>query len=110
MTPDLPTVTFLWWLTLGLGLVVALVVAALLAWIHREAGVILGGVSEIWNVGQRAANNTVHIPALYTTNALGARILTAAGRILAATAAIEAHARECPGCPQCLSGTGRKQS
>jgi flagellar biosynthesis component FlhA len=101
-SPD-AAIGFFWWLTLGLGLVVALVVAALLAWIHREAGVILGRVSAIWNVGQRVANNTVHIPALYTTNALAARILAAAARTREAVTGIEAHARECSGCPQCLA-------
>jgi len=96
-------VTVLWWLTLGLGLVVALVVTALLAWIHHEARVIHDGVSEIWNVGQRVANNTVHIPVLGSTNALAARILAAVERTGDAAAAIERHARACPGCPQCLS-------
>lgn len=110
MSAEPSTVVFLWWLTLGLGLVVALVVAALLYWIQREAGVIQSRVSEIWNVGQRAANNTAHIPDLYITNALAARILAAAGRTVSATEAIEEHARGCPGCPQCLAGMARKES
>jgi len=93
---------FVWWVSLALGLVVALVVTLLLWLIHREAREIHAGVSEIWNVGQRIANNTVHIPALYETNAVAGRILAGAVRIKAAAAAIEQHARACPGCPRCL--------
>lgn len=96
-------VTLLWWVTLALGLVVALVVTGLLAWIHHEARVIHDRVSGIWNVGQRVANNTIHIPTLYGTNALAARILTAVERTGDAAGAIERHARGCPGCPQCLT-------
>jgi len=96
----------LWWLTLAIGLVVALVVTGLLAWIHHEARVIRDGVSEIWNVGQRVANNTVHIPSLYRTNALAARILGAAGKIHDSATAIARHADSCPGCPQCLARRG----
>ncbi len=93
----------MWMITLGLGLVVALVVVGLLIWIHYEAGVIRGRVSEIWNVGQRVANNTVHIPLLFTTNAVAGRILGHAVRVLNAATAIEKHAQNCPGCVQCLS-------
>jgi len=96
-------VSFLWWWTLGVGLIVALVVAGLLYWIHHEASSILGHVSRIWNVGQMTANNTVHIPALYATNALAVRILSAVGRIRNATASIERHAGSCHSCPQCLA-------
>lgn len=97
------TIHTLWWTTLAVGLVVALVVAGLLAWIVREASVILARVSEIWNLGQRVANNTAHIPSLYATNALAVRILDAAQRIGAGAGQIEAHARSCSGCPQCLA-------
>lgn len=97
------TIHTLWWTTLAVGLVVALVVAGLLAWIVRKASVILERVSEIWNLGQRVANNTAHIPSLYATNALAVRILNAAKRIGASAGQIEAHARSCSGCPQCLA-------
>lgn len=90
----LETVLLMWWLALGLGVIVALVVAGLLAWIHREAGVILGGVSEIWNIGQRVANNTVHVPLLFATNALAGRILGATQRICRATATLEKNTRQ----------------
>lgn len=92
-----------WWTSLALGLVVALVVTLLLWLIYRNARAINGGVSAIWNVGQRIANNTIHIPALYRTNEAVDAILTGAGKIDAAAASIELHAQGCPGCPQCLA-------
>ena len=70
--------------------------------IHRTAIAINGRVGRIWEVGQRVANNTVHIPALYKTNAIAGEILATALNINAGAAAIEAHAKGCPGCPQCM--------
>ena len=93
---------FVWWTSLALGLVVSLVVALLLWLIHRTAIAINGRVSCIWEVGQRVANNTVHIPALYKTNAIAGEILASALNINAGAAAIEAHANGCAGCPQCM--------
>ena len=83
-------------------LVVSGVVALLLWLIHRGAATIDGRVSRIWEVGQRVANNTVHIAALYRTNEVAAQILATAVRIDAGAAAIESHAAGCPGCPQCM--------
>ena len=93
---------FVWWTSLALGLVVSLVVTLLLWLIHRAASVINGRVALIWEVGQRVANNTVHIPALYRTNAVAGEILATALKINAGAAAIESHANGCPGCPQCM--------
>ena len=93
---------FVWWVSLALGLVVSAVVALLLWLIQRSAATIDGRVSRIWDVGQRVANNTVHIPALYKTNEVAGQILATAVRIDAGAAAIESHARGCPGCPQCM--------
>lgn len=93
---------FVWWASLALGLVVSAVVALLLWLIHRGAMTIDGCVARIWDVGQRVANNTVHIPALYRTNEVAGQILAAALRIDGGTAAIESHAKGCPGCPQCM--------
>ena len=95
-------VQIVWWTSLALGLVVSGVVALLLWLIYSTAGRIDETVSRIWDVGQRVANNTAQIPALYKTNAVAGEILAAAGNIAAATAAIEAHASGCPGCPQCM--------
>lgn len=95
-------VRFVWWTSLALGLVVSLVVAVLLWLIRGTAIRIESLVSRIWEVGQRVANNTVQIPVLYKTSAVTAEILAMALRIDAAAAAIEAHARACPGCPKCM--------
>ena len=93
---------FVWIVSLVLGLVVSVVVTFLLWLIHREATTINACVSRIWEVGQRVANNTVHIPALYKTNEVTSRILTTALEINEGAAAIEAHAASCRGCPRCL--------
>src|SRR5262245_586799 len=95
-------VQVVWWSSLALGVVVAGVVALLLWLIHRSARVIDVHVARIWDVGQRVANNTVHIPVLYKTNEVAGQILATAVRIDAGAAAIETHARGCPGCPQCM--------
>jgi hypothetical protein len=93
---------FVWGVSLVLGLVVSGVVSLLLWLIHRSAAIIDSRVSTIWDVGQRVANNTVHIPALYKTNDVAAQILATALRIDAGAAAIESHAQGCPGCPACM--------
>lgn len=93
---------WVWWASLALGLVVSGVVALLLWLIYSAAGRIDKTVARIWEVGQRVANNTVHIPALYKTNAVAGEILATAGSIAKASAAIETHANGCPGCPQCM--------
>lgn len=95
-------VQFVWWASLGLGLVVSLVVTVLLWLIHRAAATIDTRVSSIWDVGQRVANNTVHIPLLLRTNEVAALILATAVRIDTGAAALERHAEGCPGCPQCM--------
>ncbi len=104
---DLPTspeqaVQFVWWVSLALGVVVSGVVALLLYLIQRNARIIDQRVSRVWDAGQRVANNTVHIPALYRTNEVAGQILATAVRIDAGAAAIETHANGCPGCPQCM--------
>ena len=93
---------FVWWVSLALGLVVSAVVTLLLWLIQRGAATIDGRVARIWDVGQRVANNTVHIPALYKTNEVAGQILATALRIDAGAAAIESHANGCPGCPHCM--------
>ena len=102
MTTPEDAIQFVWWTSLALGLTVSLVVALLLWLIHDTACTINGVVSRIWDVGQRVATNTVHIPALYKTNAVAGEILATALNINAGVTAIEAHANGCPGCPQCM--------
>ncbi len=97
-----------WSISLVLGLVVIVVVAFLLTLIVRTATQINDAVSEIWTVGQRVASNTVHIPMLRQTNQAVDQILTQALAIDGATAMLETHASNCPGCPRCALGSGQK--
>ena len=93
---------FIWIASLVVGLIVSLVVALLLWLIHREAGVINQRVAKIWEVGQRIACNTIQIPILYRINETAGQILARALGINGGAAAIEAHAKGCPGCPHCM--------
>lgn len=102
VTPE--TIQKMWIITLVVFAVVLVVVAILLTLILRAARNIRGGLSAIWNTGQRIANNTIHIALLQKTNVVAGRILASAVGIVGATAGIAAHARECPGCPTCVIG------
>src|SRR5262245_6561284 len=102
MTPG--TIQQMWLLSLAIFVVVLAVVAALLTLILSTAKQIHGGVSAIWNVGQRIANNTVHLALLDRTNCLVKAMLPAAARIAASTDSIATHANGCPGCPTCVIG------
>lgn len=57
-----------WWITLGVGLVVALVVAVLLEILRRTVDQIRRGVDDVLLVGGRLAQNTWTIQLLRTTN------------------------------------------
>lgn len=100
--PSAEAVAQVWTASLVIYLVVVIVVALLLVLILNTARAIRGGVSDIWTVGQKVANNTIHIALLNKTNAVAGRILASAVGVVHATAAIEAHARTCSGCPQCV--------
>src|SRR5262245_51591314 len=94
--------TLSWWIAIAVLLVVTGIVYVLLRQIIAAAGAIERTVSEIWTKGQRVANNTIHIVALYRTDELVQGILGRAARIAASAAAIEQHAKTCPGCPACI--------
>ena len=94
----------IWILSLGIFAVVLVVVAALLTLILVTAKQIHAGVSAIWTVGQKIANNTIHLALLDRTNHLAAGILRSAVGVAAATGAIASHASDCPGCPSCVLG------
>ena len=102
--PNPETIQRIWTLTLGVYAVVLVVVLVMLILILHAARQIRTGVGQIWVVGQKIANNTIHIPLLVKTNEVAGRILASAGGIAAATAAIKTHAETCPGCPACLLG------
>lgn len=58
-----------WWVTLGVGLVVALVVWALLEVLRRSVEQVDERVAELWEMGQRVAQNT------QTTHMLGTTVV-----------------------------------
>ncbi|MBA2626581.1 MAG: hypothetical protein H0U85_01060 [Gemmatimonadales bacterium] len=102
--PSAAAVERVWITTLVVYAVVLVVVAILLTLIVRAARQIRAGVSAIWTVGQKIANNTIHIALLDTTNHVAGDILASAVGVGGATAAIKAHAESCPGCPACVIG------
>lgn len=98
------TIVRMWTVSLIIFAVVLVVVATLLTLILYEAKRVLGGVTAIWVTGQKIANNTIHIPLLVMTNDVAGKILASAVGVVGATAAVKAHAEECPGCPKCVIG------
>ena len=103
-TPSAETIRNVWTLSIVVFVVVLVVVAVLLTLILRAAHDIKGGVGIIWNVGQRIANNTIQLSQLLRTNDAAKLILTSAVGVIGATAAIQAHAADCAGCPACVLG------
>ena len=91
-----------WWLAIVLVVVVTVVVAILLSMVIRTAAAIDDEVATVWANGQRVANNTIHIAALYKTHEYVQGILGRAGRILGSAQAIRDHAQDCPSCPKCI--------
>lgn len=106
-TPSAATITQVWIASLVVYAVVVGVVAFLLLQILRGAQAVRAGVSDIWTVGQKVANNTIHIALLHRTNDVAGKILQSAVGVVAATAAIKTHAEGCPGCPACVVGPER---
>ena len=97
------TVTTVWVISLVLGLVVTIVVAILLLLIRNTAKKINAGVAQIWTEGKLVANNTIQIPIFLTiTNQVVSKIYNTAVKIIGKSAAIEQHAKVCPGCPACV--------
>lgn len=106
--PTEDAVQLMWTWSLAIYFVVVVVVAVLLTLILQTTVRIHAGVSAIWTVGQKVANNTIHIPLLVKTNHLVDRILTAAVGTAGAVGAIEQHAAACPHCPTCVTGASSK--
>ena len=61
-------VTIAWWVTLGVGLIVALIVTALLEALRRGVHEIRRGADDVLSVGGRLAQNTWTIQLLNVTN------------------------------------------
>jgi hypothetical protein len=86
----MPTdVVGLWWLTLGLAVVVILVVAVLLVAIVAAANRVDRHAAAIWGAGKDIATNTVQIWQLQKTNAVASQILTTAHGMAAGAESID---------------------
>lgn len=94
----------MWWLTLGVGLVVAVVVAVLLRLVLSTARRIRAALEEIWVVGPAIASHTAHVDLLRRINLTAGEILEAAGQIDGSVARVQEHADGCAGCPRCVTG------
>jgi hypothetical protein len=64
-----------WWVSLGVGLVVALVVWGLLEILRRTVNQVEEGVNEVWTMGKRVAGNTQTTHMLGSTKELGVELL-----------------------------------
>ena len=64
----------LWWITLAVGLVVALVVWFLLERLRRAVVEVDRDVSDVWTMGKRVAQNTSTTYLLGTTKARGVEL------------------------------------
>ena len=65
----------LWWITLGVALIVALVVWALLELLRRTVSEVDRAVGDVWTMGKRVAQNTQTSYLLGTTKARGVELL-----------------------------------
>jgi hypothetical protein len=68
-----------WLITLGVGLVVALVVWALLEILRRTVLEVERAVNDVWTMGKRVAGNTQTSHLLQTTKARGVDLLEELG-------------------------------
>ena len=68
-------VVLAWWVAIALGLVVALVVWALLRTLLRTVKDIDAGVTAVWTMGKRVAQNTQTTYLLGTTKERGVELL-----------------------------------
>jgi UDP-N-acetyl-D-mannosaminuronic acid transferase (WecB/TagA/CpsF family) len=65
----------LWWITLAVGLVVAVVVWVLLERLRRAVADVERGVDEVWTMGKRVAQNTSTTYLLGATKERGMELL-----------------------------------
>lgn len=92
----------IWIISVVLAYVVTAVVGLLLWMILAKAKQIDDGVSQIWDVGQMIAANTIHVPALIQTNSLVNSITEKVPGLLGELDQIESHAQSCENCPKCI--------
>lgn len=77
--------TVAWWVAVGVGLVVALVVAGLLELLRRSVRELEAGVEDVLRVGGHVAQNTWAVQLLKSTKVEAARLLDELGRHGAST-------------------------
>jgi hypothetical protein len=102
--PSDATIQQVWIVSLISYFAVVVVVAGLLTLILRTVRRIHDGAAAIWTVGQKVANNTIHIALLVRTHHIVRRILDSVRRTAAAVDAVGTHAGACPHCPSCVRG------
>lgn len=68
-----------WWAALAAGFVVLLVVWWLLEWLRRVVLAVDEGVTAVWTMGKRVAQNTATTHTLLTTKARGVELLEELG-------------------------------
>jgi hypothetical protein len=100
--PSETAVQQVWTISLVIYFVVVVLVAILLTLILSTARRIREGAGAIWTVGQKVANNTIHIALLLHTNHIVRRIRGEALTTASAVTAIERHACTCARCPDCV--------
>jgi uncharacterized protein HemY len=64
-----------WWVSLAVGLVVALVIWFLLEWLRRTVNEVERAVDDVWTMGKRVAQNTATTHMLLGTKELGVELL-----------------------------------
>jgi uncharacterized protein HemY len=64
-----------WWVSLAVGLVIALVVWFLLEWLRRTVNEVDRAVEDVWVMGKRVAQNTATTHMLLSTTELGVELL-----------------------------------
>lgn len=106
--PSESAIQQVWAVSLAIYLVVVVVVAVLLTLILLSARRIREGAGQIWTVGQKVANNTIHIALLAQTNHIVDGILKRAAATAEAVSAIQRHAGACPRCPDCVTGSAKR--
>ena len=92
----------IWIISVVLAFVVTAVVGLFLSMILAKTKQINDGVSQIWDVGQMIAANTIHVPALIQTNSLVNSITEKVPGLLGELDRIESHAQSCENCPKCI--------
>jgi uncharacterized protein HemY len=64
-----------WWVSLAVGLIVAVVVWFLLEWLRRTVNEVDRAVDDVWTMGKRVAQNTATTHMLGGTKELGVELL-----------------------------------